>query len=38
MKGKEVEVLAKLAGRSKEAYVLSSGISSDRIELRVRQI
>ncbi|RSM08771.1 hypothetical protein CEP52_004462 [Fusarium oligoseptatum] len=38
MKDKEVEVLAKSAGRSREAYALSSGIHSGRTELRVRQI
>ncbi|RSL56038.1 hypothetical protein CEP53_006897 [Fusarium sp. AF-6] len=38
MKDKEVEILAKSAGRSREAYALSSGIHSGRTELRVRQI
>ncbi|KAM0425410.1 hypothetical protein ACHAPT_009467 [Fusarium lateritium] len=38
MKDKEVEALARSAGRSNEAYALSSGVASGKAELRVRQI
>ncbi|KAM0541717.1 hypothetical protein ACHAPJ_013122 [Fusarium lateritium] len=36
MKDRQVEALARSAGRDKEAYALASGVDSGRIELRVR--
>lgn len=36
MKDRQVEALARSAGRDKEAYALTSGVDSGRIELRVR--